>query len=422
MIGITLATTHSTSGMLGGQYTWVVPWPPLLTVLVAFGAGVLVYWSHRRQRFKTEWHRWALAAIRYTCILLVLFMCYRVSHHKFRAIAPEVVVCLDTSSSMETVDAYTGQQSTRIKHRIRNAGLAGPSRINQAKALFLSETRTAKAFRRRYRVKYRSLSDSLLGTGDDGKSLRTVSADQPASPIGDMVLAGLNEQRRTPTAAIVVVTDGINTEGASFQHVASMAERQSVPIYTIALGSERPTRDIELRTAWADPVAFVNDIVSVSCTVSATGFDDIVDKQPIEVRLTKAGEEEVVSAQSVQLSNTPQTLQFMVTPNSSGRHSYIISTDVVDGEVNATNNEDIVSVDVRDEMIRVLIASSQPNYEYRFLKSLFDRESLKPNPSIQVSTFLQDGDPELSRVDQTAVPLFPSRRGAALVIRRVPMH
>ena len=398
------------------SFYWSHPWPPLFTVALVVAGVSLIVWSHRRQSIESQFTRWVLLALRISSFVLILFMLYQLAMQPVRAVSPDVVVCIDDSASMQTIDAYRGDQLRRVENLVRSSKLGSASRINQVKSLFHSDARAMRRWNSQYNVRFRSLSGPLAESkrsrrdGFGMTPLIELAAEQPESAIGDMLVAALRGQQGRPTAAIVLASDGISTKGAALQTAGAMARRKGIPIYTIAIGSERPSRDIELSAPLADPVAFVNDVVTVSCTVNAVGYDESDDNESIEVELTRAGEDQVIGIESVRLSDMPCAVKFTARPESEGDHEYVMRTSLFAGESQAANNEVSVTVDVRDERIRVLLVSSQPNYDYRFLKSLLDRESQREGATIEFDAFLQDGDPRLSAVDRSALPLFPASR------------
>ena len=69
------------------------------------------------------------------------------------------------------------------------------------------------------------------------------------------------------------------------------------------------------------------------------------------------------------------------------------------------NNRQRRTVAVRDDKIRVLLAQGYPNYEFRFLKTLLERDR-----TIELSTYLQDADPDYVEQDKTALRSFPVDR------------
>ena len=62
-------------------------------------------------------------------------------------------------------------------------------------------------------------------------------------------------------------------------------------------------------------------------------------------------------------------------------------------------------VSVRKEQIKVLLVQAYPNYEFRYLKNMLERDS-----TIELKTVLQDADLEYAELDHSALRVFPVRR------------
>ena len=74
-------------------------------------------------------------------------------------------------------------------------------------------------------------------------------------------------------------------------------------------------------------------------------------------------------------------------------------------EVQSDNNHLEHLVSVRKDQIHVLLAQAYPNYEFRYLKHLLERDN-----TIELHTILQESDPAYAEIDQSALRAFPVRR------------
>jgi hypothetical protein len=99
------------------------------------------------------------------------------------------------------------------------------------------------------------------------------------------------------------------------------------------------------------------------------------------------------------------TIRMTDRPTKAGEITYIVEVAPRDDERDKSNNRQSHKVLVRDDKIRVLLAQGYPSYEFRFLKTLLERDQ-----SLQLSTFLQDADPEYAAQDKTALRSFPVSR------------
>jgi hypothetical protein len=86
---------------------------------------------------------------------------------------------------------------------------------------------------------------------------------------------------------------------------------------------------------------------------------------------------------------------------------YVVEVEPRDDEIDRDNNRRRQSVSIRDEKIRVLIVQAYPSYEFRFLKSLLERDR-----TIELSTYLQEADADYIQQDESAIRAFPVAREA----------
>src|SRR6185295_3214337 len=114
-----------------------------------------------------------------------------------------------------------------------------------------------------------------------------------------------------------------------------------------------------------------------------------------------------IAQESIALPVDGKTLTAGLTdrPTKAGEITYVVEVEPRDDERDKSNNRQTRKVLVRDDKIRVLLAQGYPNYEFRFLKTLLERDR-----SVQLSTYLQDADPEYAEQDKSALRSFPVNR------------
>src|SRR4029077_1655382 len=125
--------------------------------------------------------------------------------------------------------------------------------------------------------------------------LRAVAVQGDQTRLGDGVRDVLNGLRGAPPSAIVLISDGITTDGEKLSAAARHARQKSVPLYTVAIGNADPVLDLELHNLLVDDVAFVNDPVTLSYTLSGHG----VAGKKTRVVLKKKGETQPLASQDV---------------------------------------------------------------------------------------------------------------------------
>ncbi len=393
------------------------PWPPWVTVLLVIGLASWVFWLYSREqgRRSTRW-RVGLAAIRLSLVCLVLIMMYGWTVNRHRTDLPDLVVVLDDSRSMAIEDQPDRpEHDAKLTARLRRAGLVAASRWHQALSLLIDpEQGWLARLARRYRLQvYRVAGTARLVTPDPqgqfGAALRQIAPQQPASRLGVGLQQILEAQRGRPTAAVVLLSDGITTSGATLEDAAELARRRAIPLYLVGLGSEHPPRDVRLSDLIVEEAVFVDDVVRFDFQIQHDGFAG----RTVAVQLAdETGQ--VLDRQEIPLSEFAgaQPVRLSYRPSAAGVHQYIIEASALPGEFSHENNRLQRTVLVRDARVRVLMLQAYPSYEFRTLKHLLSRGVRRSDQEriIELTTVLQTADIELAAQDETAIQVFPVSR------------
>lgn len=421
------------SGESGGlettlQSTWNAPPWLVLGVLLVSGSILLAVYLRESQSAARPW-KVLLAAMRLGLVGIILLMLYGWTVQRHRTDLPDVVVVLDDSASMALVDHYDDKLlAAAIDQRLAAVKLTDRTRVNLAKTLLLERDAALLAgLAERYNLKFFLAGSAARSVAADRPALvdtlRTLPADEPASRLGDSIREVLEAQRGRPTAAIIVLTDGVTTEGKSLSEAAQYARRKSVPLFLVGLGSDQPTRDLRLADLLVDEVAFVGDLVNFDFKLAAEGYTGKAIVRLMATRSVSEGNKEgdstepqIVAQQEVTLDPKGglQNLRLSHRPDKQGEYEFTLEVTPRDGEANIDNNRLVRKVTVREEVIRVLLVQAYPNYEFRMLKQMLQRELNRDQPAEGKTrgfrTVLQEADLEYVETDKTAERLFPVSR------------
>ncbi len=408
---------------------WSEPWAAWGTLLVAIFAVVFVIVVYAKEQTAGRRRvKVLLAILRLGLIALVLLMLYEHTLREYRTDLPDVVIVLDDSASMLVVDQYEDEEfQARLARRVEAAGFQEATRLNLAKTLLLEkDAALLRNLAKKYRLKFYRIANTARAqpTGEREliESIRNLEIDEQArehnsSRLGQCVREILTAQRGRPTAAIIVLTDGVATDGKTIGGVARLAQRKTVALFTVGLGNDRPLRDVRLSDLLADKVVFFGDAVNFQLKVTANGYEG----RDVQAELRRKGEARVLAATTIKLGEDGQSAAVRLShrPTETGQFQYVVEIVPLDGEVKTDNNTSgPQEVTVRDDAIRVLLVQAYPNYEFRFLKQLLSRQ-LKPpragaaagrEKAFELTTVLQEADPEYAGTDETAQRVFPVRR------------
>ena len=360
------------------ENTW--SWAPWATLLLAmFAVGWVVYFYAREGTTAGRVAKALLVTMRLALIAIVVFMIAEFRLSLRRTGLPTVAIVVDDSASMGISDQYDDKKlKALVSSRIQTAGLELSSRLNLAKTVLLDKgTDVLAAIERHYRLKLyfvssaaRAQSGTLAELQD---AVRQLQPRGESSRLGAGVHYVLSDLRGTPPAAIILLTDGVNTEGESLGDSANYARRKGVPLFTVGLGSEQQVRDLELSDLLVDEVVFVDDVVNFEYKLTGTGFAG----KTVDVVLREKDNPTVLAQMKVKIDEDgkPQRLFLPYRPTKVGEFEYVVEVEHLSDEAQAENNRQQRLVSVRKEQIRVLLVQAYPNYEFRYLKNMLERDS-----------------------------------------------
>ena len=399
---------------------YVAPWANWLTLVLFIAATAMVVYAYMKERgndvrlgqrgIPLIAVKGGLITARLSLVAIILFMLYEFALLPYRTELPDLAVLLDISESMDqAIEHDDPKLAQQLSHRLADAGFDEMTRLNLAKTLLLEHNaRFLSELRRRYRLRlYLIGSQSRLHGGELEQietSIRELLPSDKHSRLGKCLQKVLSTQRGRPTAAIVTLTDGITTEGKTIADLAPLASRRRVPLLIVGLGSETPTRDLRLSELLVDPVVFVEDIVVFEAQITGTGFEG----STAELQLRRKGQEQVLAKQNVTIGADGQAqsvrLRYQLTEE--GEYEFELALLPLDGESSTENNRQSRLVSVRNDKIKVLLVQAYPNYEFRYLKNMLSRHE----STIQLTTVLQDADPDYTSLEKTAQRVFPVQR------------
>lgn len=336
---------------------------------------------------------------------------------------PDVVVLIDDSQSMGIID-QSDDDSVRSAIKSLSTNHA-PTRLQLAQALLSRNKKDLLAklsIDRQARLHVFHISDRLarLAECDTEKEIESaaniVAGLQPIGPasrLGDAVRNVLEEFRGSSLANLVILTDGVTTEGEELSTAARHAARAGIALTLVGLGDARESKDLALTELRVDDVIHVGDRLVFEARLSGRG--ELRGQVPV-VLFEKKGEQLIeLIRQDVVIDPTgaPAKVRLIHSPRESGEHIYVLDAAAQSGESDLANNRLERSIFVAEfKRTRVLFIEGQPRYDFRFAKTLLERESdsIRGNKSIDIKVLLADADLDYARQDRSAIDSFPSSR------------
>jgi von Willebrand factor type A domain len=394
-------------------------WPSwFVSVLVLASVTWFIFTARREQSSAIVWRKGFILGLRLLAIATLGFMLQGWMHQQHKTDLPELIIAFDVSHSMNTVDSLSEMPNKEEwLARLKSNTLTEPTRLNLAKLLLLeNQQELLDALTSRFRVRLVAMGEQTKpitqSQAELSTAIRHLQATDNASKLGQSLREILETQRGRSTAAILLFTDGITTEGKPLSEIAEYARHKTIPLYTIGIGNEYAPRDVRLIDLLVEEQAFVNDMLTFEVKLSASSMQHRSGK----VQLKVIGQSEVLAEQAITLTQEQetQTLKLNHRPNKEGIWNYELILAGFSQDTQPENNRVTSVVQVHNTQVRVLFVQGAPSYEYRFLKTMLERELNQAenttSDSLGFRVVLQDADLKFAETDKSALPLFPISR------------
>ena len=398
------------------QHSWGLP--PSLTVLFLIVTLILVAFLYWRERGSSGMVcRSTLIVLRMSLVSLVVWMLYGWMQQQHVTDLADIIVLIDDSTSMSLKDQGDDESQQQLKDQLQQLGFYESDRLSVAKTVLLKDqARILRDLERRYHLKVFRMGRSLRRV--DGlataltESVGSIQAAEDSSRLGTAVRDVLDRQRGRPTAAMIVLTDGITTAGPSIGEVSKYSRRKGIPMHIVGIGNTRSLRDVQVSDLLVERVVFVDDLVHFDFKLRASGFD----QQTVVVRLRQQGSQQVLAEQQLKIEGDDQSqpVRLSFRPQEVGEFEFVVQANTLTEDIDLSNNRKSQEVRVTDESIRVLLVQEYPNYEFRALKNLLSRGLKRggtvADRAVELTTILQEADLPYVELDTTAQSAFPVNR------------
>ena len=222
---------------------WPLPaWVTIVLAAVLLAIVVQVYLRENRRTSRA--YRLMLAGLRLCEIAIVLLMAAQIELLLQRTGLPFVVVIIDDTRSMNIVDHYDAALRKSLEARVAQSisSNAKPTRWNLARTLFgENDGELLRALSEEHKLRFYYLSDLRQSGRDDVpgvvEELKSAEARGDSTRLGTAIRSALDDLRGTTPVAIVIASDGINTEGPGLLDAAAYARRKGVPLFWWALAA-----------------------------------------------------------------------------------------------------------------------------------------------------------------------------------------
>lgn len=189
-----------------------------------------------------------------------------------------------------------------------------------------------------------------------------------------------SERRRRNIRAVLLVSDGVVTEGGNPLYEV---DALNLPIYAISIGDTNNRRDVRVHTVLSNALAYVDTKVPVTADIRSTGFAG----QRVEVLLKD--DEGVLDRQVLDLSAGAQRheVSLWLTPRKPGMRRYTVEVSSPRADAVPENNRSSFYVKVVESKVSVLLLAGAPSPDVAFI-----RRSLENDATLIIHPYIQSSD------------------------------
>ena len=432
MSGAAIPSVLAEAGGLGLR--WHAMPPAWLFWLVVVPVALLIgWWAYRRDREVPNGARLLLGGLRSAAIvfvLLVLFGPYRETDEE-REVRSHLIVLVDTSSSMATVDGYEPADARALAAATGKTPeeVGRLSRVELVKlALANPDHGLLERLCEDFRVHVYSFGSQLVPLVSTGDAIE--GADDDPTPPGQRIRARIPELRAADSstrlaqavsnaldayrlegdkvAGVIVISDG-QQNGGSVTPVAAGRKAQSMhaAVYSVAVGDPRSPKNINVSNLRAKEVVLAHDTAVFEFEVRAKGFDGRtvpVEVQALDEQGNPRGSPLEVIPRDVVLEGGDNAQLVRVTYKFDRADTYAlrIGVPVQDEEKIKSDNYVLHTLRVIDRKMKVLYVEQTPRWDFHFLSTALTRD----RDTMLAHTLLLDSDPETPQ-RRTMAPDWP---------------
>jgi uncharacterized membrane protein len=193
-----------------------------------------------------------------------------------------------------------------------------------------------------------------------------------------------------PLSGLVVISDGADNAGRSLAEALVPLQAASVPVYTVGLGEEALSPDIQVGRISAPRTVLKGTSLLLDVVVSQRGYAGQTFPLIVEDDQRILAEEEVVFGRE----GEPTVARVRFTFEEAGPSRVRIRVPAQAGERVTQNNERRVEVEVKGAREKILYFEGEPRYEVGFL-----RRAMAEDENIQVVVLQRTAEDKYLRLD-----------------------
>ena len=343
----------------------VIPWPLLLLAAAMAAAGI--GWSLRRgvRSTKLAVTLGILRALMLAALLLMLLQ-PQMRREEVTVLRPQLAVLVDTSESMmDPVDEHQPRRAERVKDWFRKQSIA--------------------EVKKNFDIRLFSFDRTM---NEQSQAVEKLSYNGASSNVVDAVNQAVERFRGQPLAAVLLLSDGLDTSGAT----GGPADSSGVPVDTFELEHPFAKRQREKRIALAS-VDYPPRVVAgwdTEIRVTLTGYG--MSGQTTTIELWRDGQKQAETHAAFNEDEQTRTAAFAIAHDRPGAVQYEVRVNDPAADKEARSYPFIIQV--MEPGNRVLYVQNTLGFDFKFL-----RKAILADPNLQLSAFVRWADGRLASLN-----------------------
>ncbi|HUF75323.1 MAG TPA: hypothetical protein VMM35_03550, partial [Longimicrobiales bacterium] len=256
-----------------------------------------------------------------------------------------------------------------------------------ARAFAPGESELLEALSERFVLRFFRFSDAARRI--DG--LQELTFDGTHTNLANALDAARGELSGVPLSGLVMVTDGADTGERPLTEAIVPLQAANVPVFTVGLGDEQITPDIELGRVELPRTVLEGSTLMVDVVVTQNGF-----RRGSIVPLIVEDESRILVEENVELGpdGEPVVMRIGFELGDAGAKRVRFRIPAQQGERVDRNNTREVWVDVRGEREKILYFEGEPRWEVKFM-----RRAVAEDENLQLVLLQRTADTKFLRLD-----------------------
>lgn len=317
------------------------PWWILVCLIVGVAYAAAMYQPLPGQDIPGGWGKkanYALAAVRFVVVTLLCLLLLNPLVRSIRSSTEKakVVLAVDNSESMVA---------------------GGRPKLDQA---------ISAVEKLRQQLTDQGLEVAVRTLGDTAKegSLSELTFTRRTTDLSDLLTGIRDDYEGRHLTDVILVSDGIFNQGLS-----PTFGQYPFAVHTVGVGDTIPKRDVQLKAALANRVAYLGNRFPIQAEIVSNGYQG----QNGIVVVRQGGRE--IGRQTVNFgrSETFSQITFQASADQKGVQHYVVEVLPLPGEFSKQNNRQDVYIDVIDGKEKILLMGLTPHPDIKALRSILER-------------------------------------------------